>query len=253
MTEVLKVLNLNKHFSTHRREVKAVDNVSFTLHEGEILALAGESGSGKSTCARIAAGILPADSGSITVCGRTLSRMNKSEQRFLHQHIQMIFQNAEGSFNPRMKIGDAILETIRNFKTAGSRKEAFEKMHDYFAMTGLPDSIAGRYPGQISGGQCQRAAIVRALTAEPEILICDEATSALDVLVQAHIMELLHKLQRDRGMSMLFISHDLALISSISDYIMIMKQGRVVEEGKTDRIIHRPEQPYTRLLLDSIL
>ena len=256
---VLKVSNLSKEFATGRRCVKAVDNVSFELKRGEVLSLAGESGSGKSTVARLVTRLIEPDEGTICVCGEKYSAgksgngSDKKNLRKLRTHVQMIFQNAEGSFHPRMKIGEALFESIRNFRPALSREQAKDQIHEFMALVGLSEEIAGRYPWQISGGQCQRAAIVRALCAEPDILICDEATSALDVLVQARIIEILRDVQKKTGMSMLFISHDLSLVSCISDRVMILQKGRCVEEGETLKILRTPEKEYTRLLLDSIL
>ena len=249
---ILQVKNLCKEFRSDHRSVQAVDHVSFTLSEGEVLGLVGESGSGKSTIARLITQLEKSDSGEILLNGEDYSHPCRRQLRTLRGKVQMVFQDAEGSFNPRMKIGTAILESIRNFHDI-SPNETRSRMEQYLHLVGLNPELCSRYPRELSGGQCQRAAIVRALVSEPQVLICDEATSALDVLVQARIMELFRDLQKKTNMSVLFISHDLALVSSICQQILILRGGRCVEQGATSQIITSPQCEYTKNLLNSIL
>lgn len=165
----------------------------------------------------------------------------------------MVFQNPVASFDPRMKIRNSLCEALLNFKLADSRLLASEKADELMRMVGLSPMLADRFPHELSGGQCQRAAIARALAVNPELLICDEATSALDVSAQAHIVELLSKIQAQRKMGILFISHDIALVSSICNRVIVMQNGRCVEQGDTSQIIQSPQEDYTKLLISSVL
>ena len=242
----LTVKDLKKEYRSGRRHVTAVDHVSFSVCYGETLGIAGESGSGKTTVARMLTQIEHPDEGTIHMDGNLLAPKDI-------RRIQMVFQNAPNSFSPRRTIGETIYDSVRNFHLAANRKEGRLLIEQYFELVGLDSSFYDRYPGQISGGQCQRAAIVRAILPKPHLLILDEATSALDVLVQKKIMELLMEIRSKMNMGMIFISHDLALLSSFCDRILIMKDGKVVEEGETDSILSEPKEEYTRNLIDSVL
>lgn len=163
----------------------------------------------------------------------------------------MVFQSPQDSFDPRRTLGDGVMESMRN--TGMSKKDARERMVELFAMVELDLTLADRYPHQVSGGQCQRAAIARALAIQPELIICDEATSALDVTVQAQIVELLKQLQRELGVSYLFICHDLALVQMICDRVLVMYDGEIIEEGTPDEVICHPKQEYTKMLVESVM
>lgn len=250
---VLEVRTLTKTFRAGSRQVEAVKDLSFSLARGQALALVGESGSGKSTAARLITGLETPDGGQIFVEGRDFSRPDREEKRLLRRKVQLVFQNPEASFSPRMPVGQALLEALGNFQPQLSRQEAEEKLEAQMAEMGLDPALALRYPRELSGGQCQRAAILRALAAEPSVLICDEATSALDVLAQARILEILKKLCDERRMSLLFISHDLALASALCRQMVILRQGVCVEAGPTEKILTAPAHPYTKTLLESVL
>ena len=242
----LEVQGLKKEYRSERRHVIAVDDVSFSLDYGETLGIAGESGSGKTTIARLLTQIERPDEGRILLDGKPLEQSGRRQ-------VQMVFQNAANSFSPRKTIGDTIYDSVRNFRLATGKKEGRSLIEHYFDMVGLDPSFYDRYPRQISGGQCQRAAIVRAVIPNPDLLILDEATSALDVIVQKKIMELLTEIRKKMNMGMIFISHDLALLGSFCDRLLIMKDGKLVEEGETDAILSDPQEDYTKKLIRSVL
>ena len=251
MEEILVCENLTMTFNDGEYIVHALKNVSFSLHKNEVLGIIGESGSGKSTIAKLITGLYQPTGGNIFLDGRSIVRLNRQAQKEVYTKVQMVFQDAVGSFNPRRKIGESISDTLCRLcgekkHTAG--KEAARLLED----VGLPGDYAEKYPHELSGGECQRAAIARAMSVHPEILICDEATSALDVSAQAKIVELLMHLRRIRNVSILFITHDLPLVSNISDRILIMNEGELVEEGSTEEVITRPKTVYTRRLLDAV-
>ena len=251
MEEILVCENLTMTFDDGEYIVHALKNVSFSLRKNEVLGIIGESGSGKSTIAKLITGLYQPTGGNIFLGGRSVVRLKRQAQKEVYTKVQMVFQDAVGSFNPRRKIGESISDTLcrlcgENKHTAG--KETALLLED----VGLPRDYAEKYPHELSGGECQRAAIARAMSVHPEILICDEATSALDVSAQAKIVELLMHLRRIRNVSILFITHDLPLVSNISDRILIMNEGELVEEGSTEEVITRPKTVYTRRLLDAV-
>lgn len=251
MEGILVCENLTMTFDDGEYIVHALKNVSFSLHKNEVLGIIGESGSGKSTIAKLITGLYQPTGGNIFLDGRSIVRLKRQAQKEVYTKVQMVFQDAVGSFNPRRKIGESISDTLCRLcgekkHTAG--KEAARLLED----VGLPGDYAEKYPHELSGGECQRAAIARAMSVHPEILICDEATSALDVSAQAKIVELLMHLRRIRNVSILFITHDLPLVSNISDRILIMNEGELVEEGSTEEVITRPKTVYTRRLLDAV-
>lgn len=235
--EILRVSNLSKVFQTGGIKLQAVKNVNFSLAQGECLGIIGESGSGKSTVANMVSGLLKPTSGTIAFSGK---------------HLQMVFQDPMSSFSPRMRILDSLCEGIR-YETNYTRKEREERAYEVLRMVGLTTEYGKKYPEELSGGECQRAAIGRAIMINPELLICDEITSALDVSVQAQIMRLMKKLAEEMGMSYLFISHDLALVSSICDRVAVMYKGEIVEDGSVKKVIEKPEHEYTKKLLSSVL
>ncbi len=226
--------------------VQALDRVSFTLEPGEILGVAGESGCGKSTLLRLISGLEPPDTGKLLLRGQALSARRSRDQL---RAVQLIFQDAAGSFHPRRRIADSIQDSVRSLLGRDSRAD----IPALCALVGLDPALARRYPRELSGGQCQRFAIARAMAVEPEVLLCDEITSALDTVSQAPIAELLRSLCRRRRMAAVFVSHDLALVSGLCSHLLVMRQGRVVEEGPPDRLVSAPCHPYTRRLISSVL
>ena len=249
---LLRFDNVSMHFDDAAGRVQAIDSISFSLAQRELLGIVGESGSGKSTVAKLLTGLHLPTSGSILLDGKDITHTRGKERRALYTRIQMVFQDASGSFNPRRTIGAMIGETICRLCTPDER-DTKRRVAELLAEVGLPAAYADRYPHEMSGGECQRAAIARAMAVHPEILVCDEATSALDVSVQAKIIALLLHLQREHGMSLLFISHDLPLVSSIADRVLIMQNGRIVEQGETSRVLREPNEDYTRNLLRAAL
>lgn len=261
MTEVLlKAEKLKKIFTAGKSSFAAVDEMSFELKRGECLGIVGESGSGKSTVARLVTGLLSCTEGKVLFypsSGETetgcidISRAGVHQLRQAYRHMQMVFQMPAESFDPRRTLGDGIGESLRNMGIKG--RELKTKVDNLLELCGLTPEFASRYPHQVSGGQCQRAAIARALAPDPELLICDEATSALDVTVQKQLMELLIKLRQKNGLSVIFICHDLALVQMFCDRVIVMKQGKIVETGTPEEIIWSPREEYTRNLIESVL
>lgn len=235
---------------------QAVRDVSFSIGEGECLGLIGASGSGKSTVGALLAGFMAGYEGEILLLDKNMAEMSKSEKHRLYQYVQMVFQDPWQSFPPHMRVGDGIAEGIRYYqKEMGlSDRDVKQKVLEVMAQVGLSEDFYGKRCRQLSGGECQRAAIGRAIIRSPKLLICDEVTSALDVSIQAQIMQLLAKLKKDMGMSYLFISHDLALVGGICDRVCVMKDGAIVEELPGGRAMYQEaEHPYTKLLMHSAL
>lgn len=252
MEPLLQISHLTKIFSDGKEdEYKAVDDVSFELFPGEKLAIIGESGSGKTTVVNMITRILDSTDGKILLDGEDITHYKRNKMKNIYRKMQMVFQTPTESFDPRCRLGDAVAESLRN---AGMpKKEAMEIVKELFKQCGLPEDFMKRYPHEVSGGQCQRAAIARAIAIKPRLLILDEATSALDVTVQAEILQLLDALQEERQMSYLFICHDIALVQNFCDRVLVMYQGEIVEQGKPDDVIQKPEHAYTRRLIDSVL
>ena len=251
MKPVLRVEHLTKEYTG--KGIKAVSDLSFSLMPGECLGVIGESGSGKSTVANMVTRLLEPDEGSIFLDGEDITNLSGKKLREMYRKIQMVFQLPAESFDPRRTLGDGIGESLCNF---GMRRgEAQKEVEKLLVQCGLTGEFAGKYPHEVSGGQCQRAAIARALAVRPKVLICDEATSALDVTVQKEIIDLLDRLMREKGreLSILFISHDIALVQQFCDRVLVMYQGRIVEEGTPDEVIQNPQDPYTKRLIESIL
>lgn len=251
MEEFLRAEHLHKVFSSGAKKFTAVDDVSLSLKQGEKLAIIGESGSGKTTVARIIARLIEPDGGRIILGGKDITKAKGRELRQVYDVMQMVFQNPVESFDPRWTLGDSICEGLMNHGYA--RKEADKECRKLLQMCGLEEDFARRYPYEVSGGQCQRAAIARALALGPKLLILDEATSALDVTVQVEVLSLLDRLHRKLSMSYLFICHDIALVQDFCHRVMVMYQGKVVEEGTCDQVISNPQQEYTKRLIDSVL
>ena len=254
MEPVLKVSDLTKVFTGRgHADLTAVDHISFELHSGECLGLIGESGSGKTTVVNMITRLLDATEGSVVLDGEDITRVRGKELRMAYRKMQMVFQTPADSFDPRRTLGDGIGESLRNLGL--SREETKKEVARLLTECGLTPDFAGRYPHEVSGGQCQRAAIARALAVKPKLLICDEATSSLDVTIQKEIVALLNELRSQRGgeLSILFICHDIALVQQFCDRVLVMYRGRIVEQGIPDAIIRDPGDAYTRRLIDSIL
>lgn len=248
---VLEVNNLKKVFQTRNKEFAAVDGVSFQLQKGKALGIIGESGSGKSTIAKMITHLIEPTEGSIALNGRDITNVKGKALRDTYQELQMVFQMPVESFDSRRTLGDGIGESLRN---SGMKRDAVKKQVDELLVRcGLTPEFAGRYPHEVSGGQCQRAAIARALAVKPSVLICDEATSALDVTVQKQILELLIELKEKEGYSFLLICHDLALVQAFCDQVLVLYHGKTVEYGTPEEIIQTPKMEYTQRLIDSIL
>ena len=248
--DILRAEELDISFYSEKagREIHAVDHVSFSLSEGEFLGLVGESGCGKSTAARIISGLVRPDSGTVYLKEKALQY---PFPRSAYRVLQMVFQMPKESFDPRRRIGPCITAMEQNFGT--SRAEAEKQTRELLERVGLNASYYSKFPHQMSGGECQRAAIARALSVRPEVLLCDEVTSSLDVSVQAQVVELLQEIHKTAGISVLFISHDLALVQGICSRIMVMHDGRIVEEGPSSEVLKNPSDEYTKHLLASAL
>lgn len=232
--------------------IKAVDKVSFEVEEGSTVGLVGESGSGKSTVARALLRLLPVTDGSIKYCDREILTMPESEFRPLRKEMQMVFQDPIGSLNPRMTVESILGEPLEIHFKEKSRDERYEVSAALLKKVGLPEDSLQRYPHEFSGGQRQRIGIARALAVQPRFLICDEPVSALDVSVQAQILNLLKDLQEEFQLTLLFIAHDLAVVRHMSDRIVVMHHGRIVEQGDTTQVCEHPRHDYTQKLLDAI-
>ncbi len=234
-----------------RRTVHAVDSADLAVAEGEVVGLVGESGCGKSTLARIAAGILPPSAGTVRFRGRDVAGLGQTERLAYTLQVQMIFQDPFASLNPRQTVGTIIGEAPRVHGLATGPAVA-ERVARVMHEVGLDPSLAGRFPHQLSGGQRQRVGIARALSVDPRFLVCDEAVSALDVSVRAQVLNLFLDLRRDRGLTYLFISHDLSVVRHIADRVAIMYLGRIVERGPAAALFATPTHPYTQALLAEI-
>jgi peptide/nickel transport system ATP-binding protein len=239
-------------FGSRRATVNALDQVSFTIQRGETLGVVGESGCGKSTAGLAIAALQPPDSGRVLFDGEDLTTLRGRALRNKRKRFQMVFQDPFSTFSPRMTIGDAIADAVIAHAPGRRKADVATRVAALLRDVGLAAGLAERYPHELSGGQCQRAAIARALATEPDLLICDEAVSALDVSIQAQIVELLARLQRERGIAYLFISHDLAIVWQLSTRVAVMYLGRLAEIGPRDSLFGAPLHPYTQALLASV-
>jgi peptide/nickel transport system ATP-binding protein len=256
---LLEVTDLKVHFPIRagilRRTVgavKAVDGVSFALREGRTLALVGESGSGKTTIGKAILKLIEPTSGSVRYAGEELSSLSRGEMRARRRAMQIIFQDPYASLDPRLRISEILLEGMRSLGVLQDDAARLRRILDLLGEVGLPPETLSRYPHEFSGGQRQRIAIARALAVEPKLIVCDEPTSALDVSVQAQILNLLRSLQGRRGIAYLFITHNIAVVDYLAHEVAVMHQGKIVEHGGVDEVLHRPRQPYTRELLAAV-
>ena len=250
MQEILKVSSIKKTFLKDGESNTVINDVSFTVKKGQCVGIVGESGCGKSTTVRVILGLLNFDEGEIILSGNKLSPQNKIRLKEIQGKIQMVFKMPTESFNPRIKLGKSIKEAMKKILTSEEKEVKLKKL---FEECQLSYDLADRYPKEVSGGQCQRAAIARALASDPQLLICDEATSALDVTVQYKIMNLLKNIQRNRNMAILFICHDIALVQQFCDYVLVMDKGKIIEEGIPNEVILNPSQMFTKKLISSVI
>jgi oligopeptide transport system ATP-binding protein len=257
---LLEVRNLRKHFPVTAGllgqrvvgDIKAVDDVSFTVHEGETVGLVGESGCGKTTTVRCILQLERPTAGEVRFEGRDLTRLSEAELRAVRRRIQVIFQDPYGSLNPRMTVGQILREPLRVHGLAPERSAADARVADLLSMVGLGGTLADRYPHELSGGQRQRVGIARALAVEPRLIVCDEPVSALDVSIQAQILNLLVDLQERFGLTYLFVAHDLSVVRHVSDQVVVMYLGKIVEIADRRALYQRPLHPYTKALLAAV-
>jgi oligopeptide transport system ATP-binding protein len=256
---ILTVTDLQKHFPVRKGilwektvgYVKAVDGVSFSIPEGKTLGLVGESGSGKSTTGYCILQLLKPTGGSILFQGKELTELKKEELRRMRQDMQIVFQDPYSSLDPRMTVGGIVAEPLE-VHGIGTRKGRTETVRRLLEVVGFNPNYTNRYPHEFSGGQRQRIGVARALALNPKLIICDEPVSALDVSIQAQILNLLKDLQRDFGLTYLFISHDLAVVRTMSDEIAVMNQGKLVEVGPAEQVYTSPKDEYTRALFAAV-
>ena len=241
---LVQVKNLKKYFNTgHKEVVKALDNVSFDIYEGETVGLVGESGCGKTTCGRIILGLYDKTDGQVLYRGKDVHQMSRSEKYAFKKQAQIVFQDPYSSLDPRMTVADIIAEGIDIHHLAKDRKERLQKIYYYLNAVGLNESHASRFVHEFSGGQRQRIGIARALAVEPEFIMLDEPISALDVSIQAQVVNLLIKLQKEKGLTYLFVAHDLAMVEHITDRIVVMYLGTVVETASSEALYAKPLAP----------
>ena len=256
---LLQVRDLRKEFPVRSgfviervtHTVKAVDGVSFDIAEGKTLGLVGESGSGKSTTGYCILQLIKPTAGSIRFQGKELTEIGREEMRRMRRELQIVFQDPYSSLDPRMTVGDIVAEPLE-VHGVGNRANRRARVRELLDVVGFNPDYSNRYPHEFSGGQRQRVGVARALALNPSLIVCDEPVSALDVSIQAQILNLLKDLQRDFGLTFLFISHDLAVVRSMSDDIAVMKDGKIVEAGSADDVYERPQHEYTRALLTAV-
>ncbi|MGY3781735.1 ABC transporter ATP-binding protein [Streptococcus gallolyticus] len=251
--KLVELKNVSLTFNEGKKnEVKAIDNISFDIYEGEVFGLVGESGSGKTTVGRAILKLYDINKGEIDFDGETISHLKGKELHEFRKNAQMIFQDPQASLNGRMKIRDIVAEGLDIHKLVNSKEERDQKVQDLLALVGLNKDHSTRYPHEFSGGQRQRIGIARALAVEPKFIIADEPISALDVSIQAQVVNLMQKLQREQGLTYLFIAHDLSMVKYISDRIGVMHWGKMLEIGISDDVYNHPIHPYTKSLLTAI-
>lgn len=250
---LLRVEHLKKHYALGGgRTLHAVDDVSFSVRRGTTLGIVGESGCGKTTCGKVSIGMLPKTSGQVSFDGMDVHALGRRERLAFCRRVQMVFQDPYASLDPQQRVYDVVAEGIRIHRLAPSRSAEREMVHGLLEQVGLPAAYAGRHAHEFSGGQRQRVGIARALSVGPDFLLLDEPVSALDVSLQAQIVNLLLGLQRERGLTMLFIAHDLAVVRQVSDEVCVMYLGQVVEHAPTQELFASPRHPYTQALLAAV-
>ncbi len=249
---LLEVKNLKKYFNTPGGVLHAVDDVSFTLERGKTLGVVGESGCGKSTTGRAILRLHEPTSGEVIFEGKDITKVSSQEMRHLRSQMQIIFQDPFASLNPRKTVSEIIGEPLRLYKVHKNKKEQEDHVLELMELVGLSDRLVNTYPHELDGGRRQRIGIARALAMNPKFIVCDEPVSALDVSIQAQILNLLKKLQRELGLTYIFITHDLSVVNYFSDEIMVMYLGKVVEHTTSEQLFAHPTHPYTKALLSAI-
>ena len=252
MAPLIEVRHLKKYFKTPRGMLHAVDDVSFAVEAGRTLGVVGESGCGKSTLGRVVLGLLQATAGEIWFDGKNITGCKGRERHELRREMQIIFQDPSASLDPRMTVGEIVGEALDIHRLVKSRRERRARILELLAMVGLNEEQADRYPHEFSGGQQQRVGIARALAVEPEFIVCDEPISALDVSIQSQVVNMLEDLQKDLGLTYLFIAHDISVVRHISDRIGVMYMGSLVELAESFELSDYPLHPYTRTLLSAV-
>jgi oligopeptide transport system ATP-binding protein len=251
--KLVEVKNLKQYFSTGKATVKAIDDVSFDIFRGETFGLVGESGSGKSTTGRAIIRLYNATDGQVIFDGEDVhGKKSRKDLKKFNRRMQMIFQDPYASLNPRMKVADIIAEGIDIHGLARNKEERMKMVYDLLETVGLNKEHANRFPHEFSGGQRQRIGIARALAVQPDFIIADEPISALDVSIQAQVVNLMKKLQKEKGLTYLFIAHDLSMVKYISDRIGVMYHGKIVELADSEELYNHPMHPYTKSLLSAI-
>ncbi|MCL2408428.1 MAG: ATP-binding cassette domain-containing protein [Oscillospiraceae bacterium] len=254
--KIIEVRNLKKHFKTAAGMVHAVDDITFSINKGETLGIVGESGCGKTTTGRCLLRLIEPTSGEILFNGQDITKLSKRGMNKIRKDMQIIFQDPYSSLNPRRTVFETIAEPIKHNKIlpSGSTKADLERrVVELMTTVGLAERLINTYPHELDGGRRQRIGIARALAVEPQFIVCDEPVSALDVSIQAQILNLLKELQRDRGLTFIFITHDLAVVNHFSDDILVTYLGKVVEKAPSETLFENPMHPYTKALLSAIL
>src|SRR5215204_4937956 len=249
---LLEINDLRKHFRVGRETLKAVDGVSLEIKKSETFGLVGESGCGKTTAGRVLVKLYEPSGGEISYNGKDITKAKGQDAKRLNRKLQMIFQDPQASLNPRMVVGDSIAEGIDIHGLARNKSERLERVRELLETVGLNKEHANRYPHEFSGGQRQRIGVARALAVDPEFIVADEPVSALDVSIQAQVINLMRRLQEERSLTYLFISHDLSVVKYISDRIGVMYLGQLVEMADSDELYENPLHPYTRALLSAV-
>lgn len=248
----LEVKELKKYFKTHKGMLHAVDNVNFTIERGKTLGIVGESGCGKSTVGRVILRLLEPTSGQVFFEGQDITKLSKNEMRKMRKQMQIIFQDPFSSLDPRKTVNQIISEPIRENHIISGKHNIEKRVLELMETVGLAERLINTYPHELDGGRRQRIGIARALAMEPKFIVCDEPVSALDVSIQAQILNLLGKLQKERELTYIFITHDLSVVNHLSDMIAVMYLGQVVEKAPVDELFTKPMHPYTQALLSAI-
>lgn len=251
-TPLIETVELKKHFKVSSGILHAVDDINLKIFSGSTVGIVGESGCGKSTLGRTILRLIEPTSGNILYNGESIVKFNKTEMREMRKKMQFIFQDPYSSINPRMSVSEIIAEPMLVNKTLPSKAEMYNKAAELMDIVGLARRLANAYPHELDGGRRQRIGVARALSLDPEFIVCDEPVSALDVSIQAQILNLLMDLQEEMGLTYMFVTHDLSVVKHISDEIVVMYLGRCVEKAPTEKLFSNPLHPYTKALLSSI-
>lgn len=252
VTALLEVKNLKKYFKVHKGMLHAVDDISFTIEAGKTLGIVGESGCGKTTTGRVILRLEEPTSGQVLFDGTDIIKLNKEEMRYMRRNMQLIFQDPYSSLNPRKTVFQTIEEPIMLANMVPDRDKRFMRVLELMDTVGLAERLINTYPHELDGGRRQRIGIARALAMNPKFIVCDEPVSALDVSIQAQILNLMKKIQKDTGITYIFITHDLSVVNHFSDDITVMYLGRMIEKAPSEELFREPLHPYTQALLSAI-